>query len=159
MLLVDEIVDESSRQDPPSIVCRKTFHADEFFFDGHFPDAPIVPGVIQCECCLQAGAVLLARPKDDAVGSDEPKVGESSEGESVDEKTVAPMTPVATRIDGVKFKRMIRPGDVAEIAVELKDHVSTAYYLTGKVTVNGKLSARLDFTVTMQPSANQVETA
>ena len=62
MLLVDEIVSESES----TIVCQKTFHAEEFFFQGHFPGTPIVPGVIQCECCLQAGAVLLSKPNGEA---------------------------------------------------------------------------------------------
>ena len=54
MLLLDEIVS----QDSESIVCRKRFSGDEFFFQGHYPDQPIVPGVILCECGAQAGAVL-----------------------------------------------------------------------------------------------------
>lgn len=119
MLLVDEIVSETES----SIVCRKTFHADEFFFQGHFPDSPIVPGVIQCECCLQAGAVLLA-----------------AKASSQDD-----IVPVATRMDAVKFKKMIRPGDTVEIEATLNEQVSSAYYMTGKLTVGGKLATRLDF--------------
>lgn len=129
MLLVDEIVTETVTDEEQSIICRKTFHVDEFFFDGHFPDSPIVPGVIQCECCLQAGAVLLARPTDENSGTEH--------------------LPVATRIDAVKFKKMIHPGDTAEIHVQLNERISSAYYMTGKVKVGGKLAARLDFTVTM----------
>ena len=119
MRLIDEIV---SRSDD-DIVCRKTFHPNEFFVQGHFPDYPIVPGVIQCECCLQAGAILLAQhtPNEDGI------------------------VPVATRMDNVKFKRMVRPGDTVEIQVTLKERVSTAYYLTGKMLLDGKLAARLDF--------------
>jgi len=56
MLLIDEIIDQNEK----SIVCSKTFHANEFFFQGHYPDHPIVPGVILCEVGFQAGAVLLA---------------------------------------------------------------------------------------------------
>lgn len=117
MLLIDQIVSS----DDSSIICRKTFHADEFFVQGHFPGQPIVPGVIQCECCMQAGALLIA--------------GEPVEG----------ALPVATRMDSVKFKRMVRPGDTVEIQVTLNDRVSNAFYLTGKVTLDGKLAARLDF--------------
>jgi 3-hydroxyacyl-[acyl-carrier-protein] dehydratase len=118
--LVDEIISETES----SIVCRKTFRADEFFFQGHFPGSPIVPGVIQCECCLQAGAVLLAA-RAASMGGD--------------------VVPVATRMDAVKFKKMIRPGDTVEIEATLNEQVSSAYYMTGKLTVGGKLATRLDF--------------
>jgi 3-hydroxyacyl-[acyl-carrier-protein] dehydratase len=52
---------------------------------------------------------------------------------------------VATRIDGAKFKRMVRPGETVDIEITLNEVVSTAYFMTGKVTVEGKLAARLDF--------------
>jgi 3-hydroxyacyl-[acyl-carrier-protein] dehydratase len=119
MLLVDEVLS----QDEKLIRCRKTFSDDEFFLQGHFPNYPLVPGVILCECCLQSGAILLAQftPQDGSV------------------------VPVATRIDGAKFKRMVRPGETVDIEVSLNDVVSNAYFMTGKVTVDGKLAARLDF--------------
>ena len=119
MRLVDEIVS----QDETSIVCKKTFTEDDFFVQGHFPGYPLVPGVIQCECCLQAGAVLLS--------------------------SITPMdpgsVPVATRLDGVKFKRMVRPGDTAEIHVTLDENLSNAFFMTGKILLNGKLTMRLKF--------------
>ncbi len=118
MLLVDEIVEQTEKQ----IICRKTFSDADFFVQGHFPGYPLVPGVILCECCLQSGAILLSQftPQEGVV-------------------------PVATRMDGVKFKRMVRPGDTIQIEVTLNEVVSTAYYMTGKVLVDGKLAARLDF--------------
>jgi 3-hydroxyacyl-[acyl-carrier-protein] dehydratase len=118
MLLVDEVVDQTDR----TIRCRKTFSADEFFLQGHFPDFPLVPGVILCECCLQSGAILLAKVT-------------PAEG----------VVPVATRIDGAKFKRMVRPGETIDIEVTLNEIVSKAYFMTGRVTVGGQLAARLDF--------------
>ncbi len=128
MLLLDEIVSENAT----SIVCRKTFRADEFFFEGHFPDSPIVPGVIQCECCLQAGAVLLAGRGGDFA---------------------ADAVPVATRMDGVKFKRMIRPGDTVQVEATLNEQLSNAFYMTGKLTIDGKLATRLEFCCSMSSSA------
>ncbi|MBX3421637.1 MAG: beta-hydroxyacyl-ACP dehydratase [Pirellulaceae bacterium] len=119
MLLLDEIV----HQEPGKIVCRKTFTESEFFTQGHFPEFPLVPGVILCECALQAGAVLIA-------------------GQTQMDST---KLPIATRMDAVKFKRMVRPGDTVEIEVVLNEVVSQAFFLTGKVSVAGKLAARLDF--------------
>ncbi len=122
MLLVDEIVSQSEHE----IHCRKAFGESEFFTQGHFPDFPLVPGVILCECALQSGAILLA--------SKTPQSG---------------VVPVATRLDGVKFKKMVRPGDTIDIYVTLNDVISTAYFLSGKVMVQGKLAARLDFACTV----------
>ncbi len=129
MLLLDEVVSQDDRQ----IVCKKTFNADDFFVQGHFPGQPIVPGVIQCECCLQAGAVLLSMHADGERGSS---------------------VPVATRMDGVKFKRMVKPGDTVEIHVNLDDQVSNAYYMTGKMLLDGKVAMRLTFACSIaDPSA------
>lgn len=128
MLLIDEIVELTAS----TIACRKTFHADEFFVQGHFPGFPLVPGVILCECGMQAGAILLSKLNAAATG----------------------LVPVATRLDGVKFKQMVRPGDTIDIAVTLNEVVSNAYFLTAKITVAGKLAARLDFACTLaQPNS------
>ncbi|MEM7785321.1 MAG: 3-hydroxyacyl-ACP dehydratase FabZ [Planctomycetota bacterium] len=122
MLLVDEII----TRDENTIHCRKTFHADEFFFQGHYPDHPLVPGVILCEATVQAGAVLLSGLAGIQNGM-----------------------PVLTRMNDVKFKNMVRPGDQIDIHVKLDEVVSNAYYLTGQAKTKGKTAARLSFTCTM----------
>ena len=127
MLLVDEIVE----QNPESIVCRKTFHQDEYFFQGHYPDHPLTPGVILCESAVQSGAVLLSEIVE-VVGG----------------------VPVLTRMGDVKFKRMVHPGDTIENHVKLDEVVSTAYYMTAQIKCNGKMVARLSFTCTIAPSGN-----
>ena len=119
MLLVDEIIE----QDDDKIVCKKTFRADEHFVQGHYPGNAIVPGIILCECAMQTGAVLLSTKAAPADGE----------------------VPVATRMNDVKFKRVVRPGDTIEIQVTLNEQLASAFFLTGKVTVDGKLAARLDF--------------
>lgn len=122
MLLVDEIVD----RDENRIHCRRVFSGDEFFFQGHYPNQPLVPGVILCEAAVQAGAILLS--------------GQLTETGGV---------PVLTRMGDVKFKQMVRPGDTVDLEVTLDDRVSNAFYLTGKVLCAGKLAARLGFVCTM----------
>lgn len=125
MLLVDEVV----RVDDKQIVCQKTFRPDEHFFDGHYPGNPIVPGVILCECAAQSGAVLISTMMTDFEG-----------------------TPVLTRMDDIRFKRIVKPGETVEITVKLDDVVSTAYYMTAQVRCEGKVAARLSFACTLAKS-------
>lgn len=118
MLLVDEVVQRNENR----IVCRKTFRADEFFFQGHYPDFPLVPGVILCESAMQAGAILLSQHVADAGG-----------------------VPVATRMNEVKFKNMVRPGDTIEMTVDLTERLANAFFLKAKVTKQGKLAVSFEF--------------
>jgi len=121
MLLLDEIVEWSDER----IVCKKTFAAEEWFFQGHYPEFPLVPGVMLCEAAMQAGAVLLSK---------HPK------GEGV---------PVAGRLNDVKFKRMVRPGDAILIESILDERMGEAFFLSGKVTCDGKAAVTLNFAVTI----------
>jgi 3-hydroxyacyl-[acyl-carrier-protein] dehydratase len=122
-LLVDEIVEQSDRH----IVCRKRFTGEEFWYRGHYPNFPLTPGVLLCEAAMQAGAVLLAKYANEGQGS----------------------VPVATRMNSVKFKTMVRPGDTAEIMVELVERLADAYFLNAKVTVDGKTAVTFDFACKM----------
>jgi 3-hydroxyacyl-[acyl-carrier-protein] dehydratase len=122
-LLVDEIVEQTDSR----IVCRKTFSGDEFWYRGHYPDFPLTPGVLLCEAAMQAGAVLLSKfAKDFPDG-----------------------VPVATRINNVKFKHMVRPGDTIELAVDLREQMAGAFFLDAKVSVNNKTAATFDFACKM----------
>lgn len=123
-LLVDEIVE----QDQQRIVCAKQLTGDEFWFAGHYPGQPIMPGVLLCEAAMQAGAILLSQfvPAD----------GDAK-------------VPVATRLNDVKFKRIVRPGDRFLMDVTLNERLADAFFLTAKVTVEGKLACRFDFACTL----------
>ncbi len=124
MLLVDEIIQRSEQR----IVCRKTFRADEFFFQGHYPGFALVPGVVLCESAMQAGAILLSALMADGNG-----------------------VPVATRMNEVKFKNMVRPGDTIEMSVDLVERMANAFFLKAKVTKEGKLAVSFEFACTMAP--------
>jgi 3-hydroxyacyl-[acyl-carrier-protein] dehydratase len=118
-LLLDEIVQQGDSR----IVCRKRFTGEEYFFAGHYPQFPLVPGVILCEAAMQAGAVLLAKLVEPASGG----------------------VPVATRMNDVRFKQMVRPGDTIEIEVDLTERLANAFFLKAKVAVEGKVAVRFEF--------------
>jgi 3-hydroxyacyl-[acyl-carrier-protein] dehydratase len=118
MLLVDEIVSRTE----DTIVTKKTFRPEEFFLQGHYPGQPIVPGVILCEATVQSGAVLLSSLTTGASG-----------------------VPVLTRMNEVKFRRVVRPGETIEMTVKLNERLGDAYFLTGTAKVDGQTAARLEF--------------
>jgi len=122
MLLIDEIVERGEGY----LVCKKTFASEEFFFQGHYPGQPIVPGVILCEAAMQTGAVLLSKLV-------------STDGG----------IPVAARLNDVKFKKMLRPGDSILIESRLTERVRDAFFLAGTITHEGKVAVTLNFAVTI----------
>jgi 3-hydroxyacyl-[acyl-carrier-protein] dehydratase len=124
-LLVDEIVDWTDSR----ITCTKHFRGSEDFFAGHYPSYPLVPGVLLCEAAMQAGAILLSRYL----------------AQSADK------VPVATRINDVRFKRMVRPGETIRMEVELTERLADAFFLKAKVTVAGKVAVRFEFACTGAP--------
>jgi 3-hydroxyacyl-[acyl-carrier-protein] dehydratase len=122
-LLVDEIVSRSEK----SVTCRKTFGPDEYFFAGHYPDYPLVPGVLLCEAALQAGAILM-----------------SARADSRDDRM-----PVVTRMNEVRFKRPVLPGETIDIDVTWREQLADASFFEAKVTCNGKLALRFEFACTL----------
>jgi 3-hydroxyacyl-[acyl-carrier-protein] dehydratase len=125
-LLVDEVVEQSDKR----ILCRKCFSGDEFWYRGHYPEFPLTPGVLLCEAGMQAGAVLLSK-----------YAGKGQGG-----------VPVVTRMNNVKFKAMIRPGDTVDLEVELVERMSDAFFMNAKVTAGGKIAVTFDFACKMAAS-------
>jgi 3-hydroxyacyl-[acyl-carrier-protein] dehydratase len=130
-LLVDEIIEQSDSR----IVGIKTFSGNEWFFAGHYPGFPLVPGVLLCEAATQCGAILLS-----------PLLSGQRPGVSASD--AAGKVPVLTRMNDVRFKRMVRPGEKIVMEVELVERLADAIFLKAKVTVDGKVAVRFEFACT-----------
>ena len=85
-----------------------------------------MPGVLLCEAAMQCGAILL---------SSQFAAGEGK-------------VPVATRMNEVRFKRMVVPGETILMEVELTERLADAFFLKAKVTVDGKVALRFEFACT-----------
>ncbi|MBW1750255.1 MAG: 3-hydroxyacyl-ACP dehydratase FabZ [Deltaproteobacteria bacterium] len=108
-----------------SIRAEKTIPADLDIFKGHYPDYPLMPGVLLCEAVFQAGALLVG----ELLKSEQDRSG----------------VPVLTRINGAKFKREVRPGDTIEIRAILKEQLGPAWFFKGSVRVGGKVAVQVEF--------------
>ena len=102
-------------------VGRWKLRGDEWFFPGHFPGRPTLPGVLMCEAIAQVGAyALLADP-------------------SRNDKL-----PLFGGLDAARFRRQVVPGDELVITAELGRMSARAGKGGGKVTVNGELACECE---------------
>ncbi len=124
-LFIDRVVELSDDR----VVTSVTAEPAADFFAGHYPGNPVMPGVLICECAFQAGALLVAN--------------------RIDQATRSSGVPVLTRIKEAKFKQIVRPGQVLSVEVTLDDELDGAYFMTGRVTVEGKLVLRVTFACTL----------
>lgn len=115
-----------------SLVAEKHIAKDLDVFQGHYPQYPLMPGVLLCEAVFQAGALL---------------VGEiiAAENENTDAGRDLKAMPVLTRITGAKFKREVRPGDTIEIRVAVQEKVGPVWFCKGTVRVHGKVAVQVGF--------------
>jgi 3-hydroxyacyl-[acyl-carrier-protein] dehydratase len=123
-LFIEKIVDRTA----DSITTSKMLTGQEDFFRGHFPGAPVFPGVLMCEAVFQTGALLM-----------------SLRGESAGNSKTA----LVTRIQGAKFKNMAKPGDELLITVDFVEMLANAAFMKGKITANNKTIMTIEFAATL----------
>lgn len=117
-LFVDEIIEIV-----PGISAsgRWTLSGDEWFFAGHFPGRPTLPGVLMCEAIAQVGAL--------AVLADERFTGK---------------LPLFGGLDGARFRRQVGPGDSLVIEVEMGRLSARAGKGHGRALLNGEVATECD---------------
>ncbi len=122
-LLIDRVIDLKRKE---RIVAIKNVTINEPFFQGHFPNLPIMPGVLIVEAIAQAGGALLLTEVADRDGK----------------------LMLFTGIERARFRRPVVPGDQLRIEVEVKAWRVTAVRMEGKAFVGDKRVA--EATVTCQ---------
>ena len=125
-LLIDRVIefDHGKR-----LVAIKNVTMNEPFFQGHFPGAPIMPGVLVIEAMAQAGAILMLSDMEDR------------------ESKLA----VFTGIDGAKFRRQIVPGDQLRFEIEVLRMRSRIGKMAGRTYIDGKLVCEATLTCSIVP--------
>ena len=119
MLLIDRIEHIEAER----AVGIKNVTANEPFFQGHFPDFPVMPGVLIVECMAQVGAVWLMSTVPDAASQ-------------LKDKLV-----LFAAIEQAKFRRPVFPGDQLRIEMELVKRKATVSKMKGRAIVDGKVVA------------------
>lgn len=127
-LLIDRVVDMVPRE---RIVAIKNVTINEPFFQGHFPNLPIMPGVLIVEAIAQAGGALLLTEVVDR-----------------DQKLM-----VFTGIERARFRRPVLPGDQVRIEVDVKSWRMNAVRMEGKAFVDEKRVAEATVTCQLIPRA------
>jgi 3-hydroxyacyl-[acyl-carrier-protein] dehydratase len=122
MLLVDRVEELAIDE---RIVAIKAVTINEGFFQGHFPDRPIMPGVLIVEALAQAAGVLAVE-----------SLGLAGTGKLV----------YFMAIDGAKFRAPVEPGVLLRLEVEFVQKRATVCKFAGKAYVGDKLVAQADFT-------------
>jgi len=118
-LLVDRIVELEPRV---RIVGIKQVTANEQFFQGHFPGAPVMPGVLQIEALAQVGAILALREFEDRYSK----------------------IPFFSGIDSCRFRKPVVPGDTLMLEVIALRTGSKVQKMRGIATVNGQVTAEAE---------------
>jgi 3-hydroxyacyl-[acyl-carrier-protein] dehydratase len=117
-LFVDEVIKIEEKR----IEAIKKIAGDEYFFPGHFPGYPLMPGVLLIEAMAQTGGILVLRQLPEARGK----------------------LTLFLAMDKVRFRRQVRPGDTLKIICELLTLKKNICKVHGKVYVGTEVACEAD---------------
>jgi len=116
-LMVDRVLDYTLGE---RLIAVKNVTINEPFFQGHFPERPVFPGVLILEALAQASALLASQSVDD-----------------IEEDIIF----LFAGVDKARFKRPVEPGDQMMLEVEQTNYKRLIWKYSTKATVDGKLAA------------------
>jgi 3-hydroxyacyl-[acyl-carrier-protein] dehydratase len=120
-LMIDKVVDVVKNV---SAIGVKNVSIDEYYFRGHFPARPVMPGVLIIEAMAQTAAVLVVQT-----------LGPESEGKLV----------YFMSVDNARFRRPVVPGDILQVHVAKQRNRGNVWKFEGEAKVNGQLCAEAVF--------------
>jgi len=128
-LLVDKVIDLEPGKKGTGI---KNVTINEEFFSGHFPEEPIMPGVLIIEAMAQVAAIVVGS---ETMGKVSDPRGSLTRGEVKPEERMGYLAGVKE----IKFKRPVRPGDQLEISVEIIQKLANLFKVKGEARVDKKI--------------------
>ena len=133
-LFVDEIVSH----DGETLTARRTWRAEEDFYKGHYPGAPITPGVLLSEAVFQTGALLMAKLMSGAG----PQGG----------------VPLLSKVTDIRFRLPVYPGDTVTIEVKRSGTTAGFHFISGVMKNGDKKVMNVEFAVAWKTPEGQVST-
>ena len=118
MLLIDRVLELEEKR----VVCLKNVTANEPFFQGHFPGAPVMPGVLIVEAMAQCAAVLILR----------------------DIPNRAEKLFLFGGVDKARFRKPVVPGDQLKLECDILQRRSNSVRMRGVATVDGEVVAEAE---------------
>ena len=120
-LMIDKVIDVVANEQATGI---KKVSSDEYYFEGHFPTRPVMPGVLIIEAMAQTAAVLVVHT-----------LGPEAEGKLV----------YFMSVDNARFRRPVVPGDCLHVRVTKQRHRGNVWKFEGRAKVGDNLMAEAVF--------------
>jgi len=111
-------VDAVTKLEPNLVEGYRDIKADEFYFAGHFPGFPVLPGVLMVEAIAQIGIILVCKVREERRGRNTLFAG----------------------VENVRFRRQVKPGDRLSLSADIVSGRSSVYKIHGAAKVGDELA-------------------